>query len=96
LWGLLFEAYPIARGTEAKIAWHVTGKGRITITATGPDHLEIKPAWGPEAHLSSNWERPGDEWGTGFVFPAAGCWTVRFERGENVSTASLLVADRPQ
>lgn len=65
---------------EIKVVWRMTGSGDLSINATGPDGKVLKPEWGPESHGSSNWDRPGDEWGTGWVFPSAGCWTINATR----------------
>jgi hypothetical protein len=67
-------------GNEIKVVWRMTGSGGLTMTAAGPDGRSITPAWGPEAHTSSTFNRPGDEWGTGWVFPVAGCWTFHATR----------------
>jgi hypothetical protein len=80
LWALFFptaEGPGVKAGREAKIVWKIDGSGTFTISATGPGGATTSPSWGPTPHGSSTWERPGDEWGTGWVFPAAGCWTVR-------------------
>ncbi len=73
LWALLFLKEPVlTAGTEVKVVWRMTGSGRFAISATGPDGATIEPVWGPDAHGGSNWGRPGEEWGTGWVFPHAG------------------------
>jgi hypothetical protein len=79
LWALFFptaEGPGVVAGREAKIVWKIAGSGNFTISATGPGGATTLPSWGPSAHGSSTWERPGAEWGTGWIFPAAGCWTV--------------------
>ena len=91
LFGLSFHGYPIPAGREAKLVWRMTGSGAFSLVAIGPQGQEVAPLWGPEAHPSSNWKRPGDEWGTGLLFPEAGCWTVRATRGGDEATASILV-----
>ena len=90
LYGLLFTKYPISAGREVKIVWRTTGSGHVRFTATGPRGQHIAPAW-TTLHYGSNWDRPGEEWGTGFRFPVRGCWTVRVTRGTSAATASLLV-----
>jgi hypothetical protein len=45
-----------------------------------PDGTRAKPWFGPEEHGGSTWRRPGEEWGTGFVFPKAGCYRVEVTR----------------
>lgn len=91
LYALLFTPYPVPPRTEAKIAWRMTGSGAITFVAVGPGGRRVTPSWGPERHMGSNWNRPGEEWGTGFRFPVSGCWRVRATRRDDVATAGLLV-----
>lgn len=89
-WALFFATYPMPEGEpiripedrEIKIVWRVTGAGDFAIEASGPNGLAIAPAWGPDLHSSSSWERPGDEWGTGWTFPQPGCWTFLVQRGQ--------------
>jgi hypothetical protein len=49
-------------------------------SAVGPDGTASKPAWGPVAHSDSNWNRPGREWGAGFLLSEPGCWRIRAGR----------------
>ncbi|MEV1172399.1 hypothetical protein [Nonomuraea sp. NPDC049784] len=81
LWGLLFApGPPLASRKEIKIVWRMTGEGPLQVRATLPDGTQAKLAWGPEQHGGSSWHRPGEEWGTGFVFPKHGCWKVELTR----------------
>lgn len=81
LWGLLFvRATPLKRGDEVKIVWRMTGEGPLKVRASLPDGTRAKLIWGPEEHGGSSWRRPGQEWGTGFVFPKAGCWKIELTR----------------
>jgi hypothetical protein len=94
LWALYFPTtdgatYVRARH-EAKIVVRMTGSGDLTILAEGPAGATVKPVWGPEGHGGSTWTRPGDEWGTGWNFPTAGCWTVRATRADG-STGDLNI-----
>jgi hypothetical protein len=90
LWALLFLTGPrLVSGKETKIVWRMTGAGDLTIEATGPDGRTAEPRW-LETHGDSTWSRPGDEWGTGWVFPAAGCWTVRAVRDGGASAVLTL------
>ena len=69
LWALVFDALPVRQGQETKIVWRMTGEGDVAMSATGPEGREAFPVWGPESHAGgSNWERPGDEWGSGWLF----------------------------
>lgn len=97
-WALIFNSWPLPRGTparipvgvEAKIVWRVTGQGDAVFDAVGPEGDMLSPDWGPAPHLGSNWARPGDEWGTGWIFPEPGCWTFRVRRaGEVVATLAV-------
>jgi hypothetical protein len=76
-WGLLFGVPKVG---DLKIAWRMTGSGDLQVTATSPSGATVAPAWGPEAHGGSNWDRPGDEWGTGWVFDQPGCWQLHLAR----------------
>ena len=81
LWALFFPREPVlTAGTEIKVVWRMTGSGSLSISAYGPDGMVVEPVWGPESHGGSTWNRPGEEWGTGWVFPAAGCWTISATR----------------
>ncbi|MFI6791230.1 hypothetical protein ACIBG4_28255 [Nonomuraea sp. NPDC050383] len=80
VWGLLFAPVPFRKGREVKIVWRMTGEGPLTVTATLPDGTRARRTFGPEQHGGSNWKRPGEEWGTGFVFPKPGCWKVELSR----------------
>jgi hypothetical protein len=70
---------PLAK-TEVKIVWRMTGSGDFSIIAVGPDGVKVSPSQGPVEHGGSNWNRPGDEWGTLFTFPLAGCWDLHAAR----------------
>jgi hypothetical protein len=80
LWALPFAALPFKPGKEVKIVWRMTGSGPLEVGAALPDGTRATLAWGPEGHSGSTWKRPGEEWGTGFVFPKAGCWRVHLTR----------------
>src|SRR5947209_12751927 len=76
LWALIQSTSgipPVAK-TEVKIVWRMTGYYQFSIVALGPSGTRVSPSQGPDLHGGSNWNRPGDEWGTIFTFPVAGCW----------------------
>lgn len=79
------EAVRIPVNEEVKIVWRSTGEGSFTIEADDQDGVPIEPKWGPDVHGSSNWERPGQEWGTEWIFPSTGCWTFDVTRGDNAA-----------
>lgn len=70
----------VHHGKSSKFVLRVTGAGDVKVIAKGPGGQIAHPDWGPEAHASSNFDRPGDEWGVGFTFPSVGCWTVAATR----------------
>lgn len=92
LWALLFlDGNKLRAGRETKIVFRMTGRGALSIHAVGPVGT-VDPTWLKE-HGGSSWQRPGDEWGTGWNFPAAGCWTVSATRaGGATATLTLRVA----
>jgi hypothetical protein len=82
LWALIeptSDIPPLAK-TEVKIVWRMTGLGNFSIVAVGPDGEKVSPSQGPTEHGGSNWNRPGDEWGTVFSFPVPGCWDLHATR----------------
>ncbi|WP_328853014.1 hypothetical protein OG994_10445 [Micromonospora globbae] len=95
LWALLFPRDPLlTTASEIKVVWRMTGSGDFAVSATGPDGTVVEPTWGPEAHGGSNWERPGEEWGTGWRFPTAGCWTITAVRGTAKGSLAFRVAEQ--
>jgi len=83
LWGLLMFAHvgPPRVGDQEKIVWRMTGSGPLTLTAVSPGGVRHRPVWGPDAHGGSNWNKPGQEWGAGYVFTTPGCWDLHADRG---------------
>lgn len=75
LWGLLMlpHALPARVGDQEKIVWRMTGTGLpLTLEAIGPDGAHHQPVWGPSALLSSDWDRPGNEWARVISLPHRG------------------------
>lgn len=91
LWGLLMFPHPLPPriGDPEKIVWRMTGSGSLTLRAIAPDGGVHRTVWGPEPHGGSNWDKPGDEWGAGYVFTAPGCWDLRATRG--TATADVWI-----
>jgi hypothetical protein len=91
LWALLFFDKAQTNKDE-KIVWRIKGTGqRFDIFAQHEDGTIVHPIWGPEYHDSSTWNRPGDEWGTGFNFPKPGCWTLTVTLGATTGDIRLRV-----
>ena len=83
LWALIFNGWPMQTGNQNKIVWRMTGSGNLELVAYGPDGRMVHPA-DVTLHEGSSWQRPGDEWGSVFVFPSAGCWNIHATR-ENLA-----------
>jgi hypothetical protein len=89
LWALILEGtfaeqqsavLSNATGRNIKIVWRMTGSGDPTFSLIGPDGSQTGvPHSVPHG---SNWQRPGDEWGSIFFFRQPGCWHIHVERGE--------------
>ena len=77
-------------GTKFKIVWRMLGSGGATFTAIAPDESRMAPAE-LQLHGGSNWNRPGDEWGSIFVFTQPGCWQIHVQRADNAGDLWLLV-----
>jgi hypothetical protein len=82
LWALFFNAVPPPAGKEIKVVWRMTGSGDFTFRVSDAAGMVVPLAWGPEGHTGSNWDHPGDEVGTGFNFPHAGCWDIHVARSD--------------
>ena len=84
---------PIAIPTneEVKVVWSVTGDGDFSVATVHADGTTMEPTFGPARHDGSNWEAPGDEWGTGWIFPKAGCWDMTVTRGTDTAYQTIVV-----
>jgi len=97
LWGLLMFPRPLpARvGDREKIVWRMTGTASpLTLAAIGPDGKPHRLLWGPAFHTGSNFDKPGDEWGAGYLFTEPGCWDLRAVRGRATADVWLTVIPR--
>lgn len=77
-------------GKEIKIVFKLTAGQPSRFYAVAPDGSRTNPFWGPTPHGSSSWDRQGQEWGAGFVFPQPGCWRIHASLG---STAGDIWLD---
>ena len=91
-WALFFTPVPPPRGKDIKVVWRMTGTGEFTFEASDADGTTAVLVWGPTAHSSSNWIHRGDEVGTGFNFPHAGCWDIHVARSDVSGDLWLEVA----
>jgi len=97
LWGLLMfpQPLPARTGDQEKIVWRISGSGLLRqMVAIGPDGRRHRLAWGPAFHTGSNWDKPGQEWGAGYVFTVPGCWDLRAIRGKAIADVWLRVVAR--
>jgi hypothetical protein len=88
------SALPPRTGEDVKIVWRMTGSGDLRLWATDPGGRSHTLLWGPSAHGSSSYDRPGDEWGAGYRFTRAGCWLLRATRGDATADVWIEVASR--
>ena len=95
IYGLVFLTHPepVRVGDELKIVWRMTGQGDLSVSYFAPDGRPGVLTFGPEAHGGSTYQRPGDEWGTGFSFDAAGCWRIHLAR--SVGSGDVWIAIAP-
>lgn len=75
---IMADTNPIRVGSDVKVVWRMVGEGDLKVQLVAPDGTEHPLSWGPEEHGGSNYDRPGREWGTGFVLDAIGCWQLNF------------------
>lgn len=85
VWGL--GGRPTA-GEQFKLVVRVGGAGELGATAVAPSG-ERFAAEQTLFHPASEWDRPGEEWGTVFSIPAPGCWRFRVSRDGVVGEFTL-------
>jgi hypothetical protein len=90
-WALLWEKPPWEVGHDVKVVWRMAGSGDFEVRAVGPDGKIVGPTSGPTGPRSSNWDRPGQEWGTFFNLPSEGCWQLEAQRSDAISTVTIAV-----
>lgn len=84
-------AVPPRVGQMLKIVWRMTGRGPLRVAFTDPEGHRAPLTFGPEAHPASTYQRPGDEWGTGFDFDRPGCWQIHLARNDTRGDVWLQV-----
>jgi hypothetical protein len=84
--------FPIVAGSDGvKIVWRMTGSGPLTLAAYDGRGRRLGLAWGPDFHGGSTYQRPGDEWGSGFEFRRPGCYRVTARRVHGTAEVWLRV-----
>lgn len=95
LWGLLMFPHPLPAqvGDQEKIVWRMTGPALVvSLQAIGPNGQHHRLTWGPAFHRpGSNWNKPGREWGAGYVFTSPGCWDLHAALGHATADVWLDV-----
>lgn len=102
LWALLVvQDGNFHAGTKARIVWKMSdGRGDIKLMATHEDGTQVQPVWGPISRQArTDWNHPGQEWGTEYIFPKAGCWRILASRRllgtDEVVTAEIAIEVEP-
>jgi hypothetical protein len=91
VWALLLLGPTSSAHSATLIVWRATGSGEFQVYASGPDNARLLPVNGPDPHPGgSNWQRPGDEWQTDFIFPTPGCWQLQVTRGADLHASVWL------
>lgn len=83
---------PLRPQTEEKIIWRISGHGALRAFAEHNDGTLVLPT-SIGAHSGSDWQRPGDEWGSTFLLPKSGCWRFHLERNGVQGDFWVLVPD---
>jgi len=94
VWALFLAnapAWELGVGDEAKIVWRSDGSGDFRVVAISPTGKRVPSEFPVTSHLSSNWDRPGSEWGSAFGFSEAGCWELRVRHGDASARLWLVV-----
>ncbi len=76
VWALFFTSVPPPANQEINVVWRMTGAGDFAFQVSDARGKTVPLVWGPEGHVSSSWNHPGNEVGTGFKFPHSGCWQI--------------------
>ena len=95
VWAWFMQSYPPQAGVEDKTLWRLNGPGIASLpnfTLIGPAGARGRLNWGPSGHLGSSWNRPGDEYGTGLMFPVSGCWGVHVSVGQVIGDVYVVVS----
>lgn len=93
LYGLIMitKPMPVRADEDVKIVWRMTGSGPLQLSVRSPQGATVPLQWGPELHGSSNYHRPGGEWGSGFRFSTPGCWHLHAQRSRGSADVWLDV-----
>ena len=94
LWGaIMARRFPLVASPDVvKIVWRMTGRGPLKLSAYDRRGQSVPLAWGPDAHGTSNYARPGDEWGAGYVFRHPGCYRLAAQRTRGSGEVWLRVS----
>ena len=92
LWSLFLGGIPAVK-EEGKIIWRIGPSFQEPphIIALGPHGQHLLPLF-LQRHTGSNWYHLGEEWGTGFNFPVAGCWDLHVTGGSTVGDVWIVIS----
>lgn len=76
-------------GEPVKILIRFTGVAPIMLFVVAPDGARVPLI--AQAHSSSDWDRPGQEWGTGHLFTEPGCWQLHVSDGRTAGDIWFVV-----
>ena len=92
VWALPLGHLPVEVGGDLKVVWRATGRGPLRVVFKNPNG-QVQTFDGPTPHsLASNFDRPGDEWGTIFHFDVPGCWTIGLSRSGTSARVRVTVS----
>jgi hypothetical protein len=93
LWGaIMAPRFPLVASSDVvKIVWRMTGRGPLKLFAYDARGQSVPLAWGPDAHGTSNYARPGNEWGAGYRFRHSGCYRLAAQRTQGSAEVWLRV-----
>ena len=104
---ILARSYPVRALESVKVIWLMESDSSFSVSAkltTKRSRPGLLPLWGPQRHLGSSAaatsgtrsgtdsHRPATEYGSGWVFPTAGCWTFLAISGGRLTKLRMKVA----
>jgi hypothetical protein len=87
---VVMEGRPFPAHADIKIVWRLTGSGPLKLFATGHGSKRIRPPQFAK-HSLPGLTGSGDEWGSVFRFPAAGCYVLHAQRSHTKAYIKLLI-----
>lgn len=76
LWALAIGPFEGVVGKPKKIVFRMTSGLPSVFYSIAPDGRKVAPVSGPTPRIGSNWNRPGLEFGSMWLFDVPGCWQI--------------------